>query len=167
MSDHTDQPGTDDETVSTGQVTNPAAERAARLVGRAADDRLRIDPSLLAELEAEAARRFPGRSMPTVLTVLITEGAAEAMPKWKNDHKHVTAMVRTYTPPARVSHQAKALAGTARLVSKAAGALYHGAPGMEGVTASLLLRLGLDRSTRKQPVVDPAFTAAEEALSGR
>ena len=139
----------------------------AGLFALAADEKLRVDAALEEEIDREASRRFPGYSRPVVVAILIAEGAAEAGPKWTNDRKHLSDLTKGYVPPKKLTGQVRVLNGSQQLVSRVAKQQYHGAPGQEVLTASLLLRLGLTRSTGKRPSLDPAVAVAATMLSKR
>lgn len=146
-----------------------AAEAApgAALFGLAVSEKIRIDPTLDAEIDAEAARRFPGYSRPVVVAILVAEAAAIAGPKLANEHRHLSDLVKGYAPPAKLPTDTRVLAGTKALVGRVAAKQYPGAPAVEGLTVSLLMRLGLNRSTKKQPVLDPAAALALTLLTAK
>lgn len=146
---------------------SPAADAGARLFELEANEKMRVDAALDTLLTDEAARRFPGIARPVVASILIAEAAAEAGPRWVNDHKHIADLNRGYDPPRKMSVEIRLLAGTKALVSRVCAQQYHGAPGMDGLTASHLLRYGLTRSEKRRPVIDPAYAAAVALLTAK
>jgi len=132
-----------------------------------ASEKIRIDAMLDPLITIEARRRFPGVARPVVVSILIAEAAAEAGPRWANDRKHLTDLAKGYDPPRKETSEVRMLAGTKAVIAKVCAQQYHGAPGMEGLTASLLLSYGLTRSEKKRPVVDPAYAAVLALLTAK
>lgn len=146
---------------------SPPPDAGARLFDLEASEKIRIDATLDPLITMEAQRRFPGIARPVVVSVLIAEAAAEAGPRWANDRKHLTDLNKGYDPPRKLTAEVRMLAGTKAVIAKVCAAQYHGAPGMDGLTASMLLRYGLLRSEKKRPVIDPAYAAALALLSAK
>jgi hypothetical protein len=152
--------GTEHSPAATGAVVEPAAA----VFSRPMTDKILADPALTAEIEQEWRRRFPGYQRAVAVTALIVEGAVEACPRWANDHKHMSVLVRGWTPGPGTG-QFKAIEGTRALVQRIATDQYHGAPGVEALCASHLLRIGLRQSVKRKPLLDPVFTDLATMLS--
>lgn len=150
-----------------GDEPSPPPDAGSDLFRLDASEKIRIDATLDTLITIEGRRRFPGIARPVVVSVLIAEAAAEAGPRWVNDRKHLSELTKGYDPPTKMSAEIRMLAGTKAVISKVCAAQYHGAPGMDGLTASLLLRYGLTRSEKRRPVVDPAYAAALALLTAK
>ena len=153
-------------TDDTPNATEDRVELGRKLFGLEAADKIRIDAGLVDELVNEAARRFPGFPRTVALSVLIAEGAAIAGPKWVNDRKHLSDLAGGWKSGRSLVVQ-KALAGTSTLVSKVAAAQWPAANGVDGLCASLLLRVALTQSARKQPVLDKALADTYSVLTAK
>lgn len=153
-------------TDDTPNATEARADLARKLFSLEAAEKIRVDAGLVDELIAEAARRFPGYPRTVALSVLIAEGAAIAGPKWVNDRKHLSDLTGGWKSGRSLVVQ-KALAGTGALVSKVAAVQWPSADRVDGLCASLLLRVALNQSTKKQPVLDKALADTYSVLTAK
>ncbi len=155
-----------DATGDTPPATDDRVELSRKVFSLEAADKVRIDAGLVDELVNEAARRFPGYPRTVVLSVLLAEGAAIAGPKWANDRKHLSDLAGSWKSGRSMVVQ-KALAGTSALVSRVSAAQWPAASGVDALCGSLLLRVALNQSVKRQPVLDKALADTYSVLTAK
>lgn len=154
-----DKARTDDDAVVREFLTEQAKLRA---------ESIRIDPELQTDIDEVCRDAFPGYDRKVVVSILIATGLGEAAPKWANDRRHISDLVRGYDPSGRkLDLQTNVLAGTSRLIQKAATEQYHGAPGMTPRMASYAIALGIRRLKAIRPVYHPSMGDAAHMILGR